>query len=677
MKNLQRLVMLCRQAVVAFDDLTTSASIISSVPPLNSFRSMSFSFVDPFKRYFLGAFVPSLLMLMMLIACSSAHAADSAVSVEGLIQQAQTLALDKKPQWRVLLHIPKNGSVSQVNTPEFFLDPHGRDNAAAEMRTDLAAFFAPFEDANQHARCRFPARQVWLARQLRIPELANPDRRCVRIWKWLDLDHLKSSSVTLVSGYFGNPASTFGHALLRFDAGGADQSKGLTDLSLNFGALVPENENMLLYIKRGLLGDYDAGFSDKDFIEQDQVYVRGENRDMWNYELALTPDDLQLLALHVWEIAGKKFSYFFLSRNCAWRLAELLELVIPVDLRHGADETWYVPVELFNRLESAQRQGTPTYHEVRFQASAQRQLVDRLSQLTPDERVAFNRFVTAGDTQTESILATLSAEQALRVLDVVMDWTNWKNPTGKKDGELAITEKIKRQVLLARLALPVGTSNLTTPAVLQSPGAGTPPMRFGIGLNHSDANATGLGLQWTAVSFDLNGYHGLEPGELQVANIKADVMPNQGLHLQELTAASVRKLNLQATEVIGEADFSWQLKLGAKRLPPVTTLRPYFSVGLGQAGKLIQDHLYAFAFLDVEALARPYAVGLSPNAGIIWASGPWHSSLEYRRTLVGQSQSSTQIEAKLERQITSADVLSFRLSNDVRSRVGLYWQHYQ
>ena len=49
----------------------------------------------------------------------------------------------------------------------------------------------------------------------------------------------------------------------------------------------------------------------------------------WNEFLEVEGEIARLLALHAREVAGRKFQYFFLSRNCAWRLAEMLELVLP------------------------------------------------------------------------------------------------------------------------------------------------------------------------------------------------------------------------------------------------------------------------------------------------------------------------------------------------------------
>jgi hypothetical protein len=124
------------------------------------------------------------------------------------------------------------------------------------------------------------------------------------------LDELHSISLYLIGGYFGNPASTFGHAVLKFNSDSTDQPNPLFDVTVGFGALVPENEWSVRYIAKGIFGGYDARFLDKYYYSQDLVYSRSEFRDIWDYRLKLPREDQELLVFHVWEVLGKNFDYF-------------------------------------------------------------------------------------------------------------------------------------------------------------------------------------------------------------------------------------------------------------------------------------------------------------------------------------------------------------------------------
>lgn len=584
------------------------------------------------------------------------------------IDAARLHALAEHPQWQRLMHRPHDGGASQVLSDDYFLAPNGREDALAELRATLAALRQPWREGDDgHASCRFPARRHWLARQLGWADAAEPERRCVRLWRWLDLDRLRSASVSLVSGYFGNPASAFGHALLRFDTGSGNATGGLSDLGINFGAMVPQHENMLFYIVRGLGGAYAAGFSDRDFVEHDQVYARGENRDMWNYELALDDWQLRLLALHVYEIAGRKFTYYFLSRNCAWRLAELLELVLPHGLRHGRDESWYIPVELFHRLERGG--ATPAYRALRFTPSAQRRLLTHLEQLDAQEREAFDAALADDALTLPALLAPLGAEQQARVLAVLLDWCSWRNPESAHTGEYRRPVLIKQRVLQARLALPAAETSLRSPAPLPSPALGTAPMRWALGLQHQDGTAAMSTLRWTAASFELNAYHGMDGGELQVMDLQLRL--GRRSEVRAITALSVRKLNGSSVAVPEERDYAWQVQVGAGR-DAADRLRPQASAGLGQAANL--GGLRAYGFVNLMLRANSWQAGIGPNLGLLWAWDNWRASADWQRN---RRLGERRLNIGLQHRLDAQQVVKLEFERGPRSVLGVSWQLYR
>ena len=248
------------------------------------------------RRYAAG----SLLFCFVLFPCAfPAHASPLAEA----LQVAASLDLARHPTWLKLLHYEGRLPQSVVLTDDFFLSPEGRSNPQAELHATLEAYFLPWQqDTDEHPRCRFPARYYWLSRQLPLPDYALKEPHCRRLSNWALLDRVKSVSLLLVSGYLGNPASTFGHALLKLNTDSSDDDYGLFDLTLNYGALIPENESALRYVVRGLLGGYEAGFSDRYFYTQDLVYSHTEFRDIWDYRLDLSNHQRTLLILHIWEI---------------------------------------------------------------------------------------------------------------------------------------------------------------------------------------------------------------------------------------------------------------------------------------------------------------------------------------------------------------------------------------
>ena len=277
------------------------------------------------------------ITLLWLCACAPFAARAEVVDAAPYVARAQALHLAAQPHWLRLLHHKPGETRSEVTSPTFFLAADGRRDSQAELQATIIALLAPVGSTpDEHARCRFPARFEWLQAQLDLPSMVA---RCPAVEDWAEPATLRSVSVMMVSGFLGNPASSFGHSLLRLNH--QDDSAGgrLLDLSFNFGARVPEHEPMVAYIARGLLGGYQSGFTSGSYYLQDQVYVRTEFRDVWEYELALTPAEKQRLAAHLWELSGQSFTYYFLTENCAYRLAELVTLAtgratpIPEDVK--------------------------------------------------------------------------------------------------------------------------------------------------------------------------------------------------------------------------------------------------------------------------------------------------------------------------------------------------------
>ncbi|MBF0490992.1 MAG: DUF4105 domain-containing protein, partial [Candidatus Omnitrophica bacterium] len=186
----------------------------------------------------LSVFFNKVLQFLIILASLGLVSGAEASSQEDILAKANTLDLAHHTTWLKLLHYEKGSSHSSVMTEEFFVSLQGRNDPQVELEATIRAYFMPWgKDPNQSPRCRFPARYFWLSKQLSLPDYQLKDDRCINFEKWSLSDQVKSISVMLVSGYFGNPASTFGHAFLKFNTDSLDDQRGLFDLTLSYGAM--------------------------------------------------------------------------------------------------------------------------------------------------------------------------------------------------------------------------------------------------------------------------------------------------------------------------------------------------------------------------------------------------------------------------------------------------------
>ena len=110
---------------------------------------------------------------------------------------------------------------------------------------------------------------MWLNQRLGLPGYKCDAEVCPSLSRWARLDEIDSVSIIYVSGYLGNPASSFGHALLNLKTNNSDNLFGLDDTSISYGATVPLHESIIYYVLKGLFGGYYATFSDKLFYAND------------------------------------------------------------------------------------------------------------------------------------------------------------------------------------------------------------------------------------------------------------------------------------------------------------------------------------------------------------------------------------------------------------------------
>ena len=229
------------------------------------------------------------LLLYLLLFSTSTHVLGETQSTEPafsdentvyltLWDQARELQLFHHPYWLKLLHFYSFGeSVGQwsfksdVVNDGFFLSPDGKTDPSAELKATLKAVLSPLsKDPNQHARCKFIARFKWLRSSLDFPEL--PKLACPLFERWSNLEDATGISIIFVSAYLKNPASTFGHLLLKFNSRNRHFGHSLLRPTLNYGAMINPDDNPFVYAVRGLFGGYEGSFTDERFYNFNHIY---------------------------------------------------------------------------------------------------------------------------------------------------------------------------------------------------------------------------------------------------------------------------------------------------------------------------------------------------------------------------------------------------------------------
>ena len=274
-------------------------------------------------------------LLPVITALTSIAAPSDDPYLKQLIDEATVARLADEREWHVLLALPakpiRRGASPACRTiPASLWPPPARPIPQAELAATLAQFFSDelVGRSKQPAQCAFVARYHWLKEKLHFDERRLPPQPCERFTRWFNEFNAQSISVIFPTGFMNNPASMFGHTFLRIDAKGQTPQTRILDYTINYAAEVPPNAGPEYAIK-GVFGGYPGHFSTIPYYLKVQEYRDIENRDIWEYRLDLTQEQVRRLLMHTWEMGNAYFDYFFFDENCSFHILSLIEAAEP------------------------------------------------------------------------------------------------------------------------------------------------------------------------------------------------------------------------------------------------------------------------------------------------------------------------------------------------------------
>lgn len=275
------------------------------------------------------------VLVLLITLRGNSYGEDTTVSsdaenpyISSLIEKSKELKLSEDLYWHTILHYKKNltGSyTSQVDDPSFFFAKRGKHDPEAELEATIRGFFRPKDNVIMHPTEKFSARYAWLKEKLSIDAANLPHDG--DIWFNKFYQEINPSTVTLVfpAGFMNNPASMYGHTLLLVETEGGSR---LLARSLNYAAAT-DDVLLPLFVYKGLLGLYKGYYSFLPYYQKIREYSDTEQRDLWEYEIAMTPSEKERLVRHVVEMENIYSDYFFIDENCSYNLLFLIEAAKP------------------------------------------------------------------------------------------------------------------------------------------------------------------------------------------------------------------------------------------------------------------------------------------------------------------------------------------------------------
>jgi hypothetical protein len=393
--------------------------------------------------------------------------------------------LAERREWLDLGHYRPDffgsGWTSLIDSPQFFTAADGKASPAAELEATLAAFFAPpaADPARQHPQCAFVARYRWLKAELGWDAARLAEQPCPEFAAWFATIDAERVTLIFPAAYMNNPSSMFGHTFLRFDRARQDERTRLLSYAVNYGATV-DDDNGLKFAIYGLTGGYPGTYSVMPYHQLVRKYSDFENRDIWEYQLNLTPAEVRRLLEHLWELQGNHADYYFFDENCSYQLLFLLDVARPGLELTDRFKVYAIPIDTARAvIEQPGLLGRAV-----FRASSRTRIEHRLHTLGPSERALVNRLARGQLPPDASELQALGAPQRAAVLELAADFVSYRLRSGEQPRDQAAV--LAWRLLAARSQISAAASFPVVPEPAVRPDQGHESARAALGIGARD-----------------------------------------------------------------------------------------------------------------------------------------------------------------------------------------------
>lgn len=277
------------------------------------------------------------LLSILLFNPPDAHAGNS--------PEWKSLSPSAQAVWAALLHFHDNEF--QVTDQNFFLG-----NEPYSLQSEFDAAHKSLAYPNKNLQCRFPARHAWLAQLSGVNDTGLD--QCHDLREYLVKVPAESVSLIFSSENVSKPSSMMGHILLKID--GTDEGIQKSHAISFYTDLNSINVPKIIY--DSLIVGKDGVFALSPYSEKRSYYLDWEGRNIWEYKLSLSPEAIERLLLHIWELKQTKISYFFDDYNCATLTNNLLGVADVALLNQS--QRWLTPLDVVKHVNQSGMVATTT-----------------------------------------------------------------------------------------------------------------------------------------------------------------------------------------------------------------------------------------------------------------------------------------------------------------------------
>lgn len=266
----------------------------------------------------------SVTLILFIFFSANSYAKEALLGADSFIEKSKKLSLHEKPYWKILLHY--NGDESSIIDDHFFFTKDGYKNPESELNQTIKEFFrTDIALDDNHPICKYPARLKWIKQELNISSNALPKANCDAFKTYLKKTSPHDISIIFASENVNNLMSMMGHIFLKISGirDGVEVSHSLGYFA-NYSAV-----NTPAFIFGAIFSGAPGVYILEPYHKKLAEYNDHQKRSVWEYKLKFTQDQIDNLALHIWEMKRVNAKYNFITHNCGSALLYLLYIADP------------------------------------------------------------------------------------------------------------------------------------------------------------------------------------------------------------------------------------------------------------------------------------------------------------------------------------------------------------
>ena len=546
-----------------------------------------------------------------------------------LITQSRSMGLANDPVWQVLILYKKtffNGLESQVDGPDFFMSKSGKTDPQKELEATLASFFSnkELEHAPFLPKCRFVARYYWLNKKLGLDESRIPSRACTKFNEFYKTVRPDAITVVFPSANPNGPSSMFGHTLLRIDRKNQTKSSRMLAFSVNFAAMIDPNTDAMTYAAAGLGGGFPGQYAILPYYMKLREYGQLENRDIWEYKLKLSQDQIDFIVMHAYELVPTYFDYYFFTENCSYHLLSLIDVAFAKKTLTDEFDYWAIPIDTVKLLEHR-----GLIHSTTYQPSHRKIIEAKQKEMTQvDQDIAFQLYKENNELLFKNI-ASFDKQRQAAILDYTYDLLRYEKLSKAELMDVNLNKR-ERSILKKRSKLRIRSPKITPDIPDARPDEGHGSARATVNLG-MESDETYTEIAWRSAYHDLLDP---TPGYMFGYGLSfVDVRLRYNFDAQQAELNKLTFINLTSLTPRDKVfpNFSWHIESNIQNLPnKLFSEQTYFDVtGGGGASYHIKVNrnnlIYALADASITAgkiLDNNYSVGGGATVGSLVSLTP-------------------------------------------------------